>query len=239
MDRAHADAEPSGGGVDADGLRAIGVGIEAGDAEAGAQLGDPNGGSGLPVVCLAAHAVHGDGQLAVGPSPAERPDGLDGAGTTLLRTVAHSPAREPPLGVAPTDPVHHDDRLVRGTIEIDDDLLDQHAHEALLRPRVGTGGLPGSRQVMGEPHQRVAVGLRPSRRLLTLPRDPTLECGDPIERCVPAGLEFTGDVALGRIDVLVAPFREAGPATPFTPEIYTTLTDATTRLTIATVVPAR
>ena len=120
---------------------------------------------------LAAHAVHGDGELAIRPLAAEPANDLDGAGAAVLGIAARSSSRDPNLGVAPADPVDQEHGFMGCVVEIDDDLLDQQAHDPLLGAGVGLDGVPDPRQVAGQAQQGLAIDPRPRLELGVQPGD--------------------------------------------------------------------
>jgi hypothetical protein len=78
----------------------------------------------------------------------------------VSRVPAGPTPRHPDLGVAPADPVHHQDGLVAVLVEIDDDLLDQQPDEPLLGAGVCSRRIPDQRQIPGQSQQGGGVDLR-------------------------------------------------------------------------------
>jgi hypothetical protein len=83
-------------------------------------------------------------------------------------------------------------------VEIDDDLFDQQAHDALFGAGIGLECVPDPRQVLGETQQGVAVDPRPRLDLVVQPGNASLQSRAALEGRVPARLELARDVPLGR-----------------------------------------
>jgi hypothetical protein len=75
-------------------------------------------------------------------------------------------------------PVDRNDRLVGRVIAVEYNFPDQDVGNALLRSGVRAWRVPGGRQVVGERHQRCAIGLRAPRDSVIVPGDAVLETGD-------------------------------------------------------------
>ena len=93
-------------------------------------------------------------------------------------------------------------------IEIDDDLFDQQAHDPLFGASISVECVPDPRQIMSETQQSITIDLWPGLDLFIQPADTSLQNGNTLERRVPARFQLARDVALGRVDVLVAALGE-------------------------------
>ncbi|TVQ57378.1 MAG: hypothetical protein EA355_04655 [Rhodobacteraceae bacterium] len=197
-------------GVGREGLRAIRARVEGGHAEPFAQLSDADGPRRLAILCLASHTAHGEGEFAVGPLAAQLAEHLHRT-WAAMRGVAAGPAPgDADFGSPTADPVNRLDHRMRGVVEVDHDLVDQQTDEALFRAGVGARRRPRPRQVSGKPQQGFSIHPGPRGDLRVQPRDAGFESGHALRRGVPALFEGAGHVALRRIDMVVAPFREAG-----------------------------
>jgi hypothetical protein len=106
--------------------------------------------------------------------------------------------------MAPADPVDQEHGFMRLIVEIDDDLLDQQAHDPLLGAGVGPDGIPDPGQVASQPQQGLAIDPRPCLELVSQPCCASFESGNTLERCVPSRLQLARDMPLGRVHVVVA-----------------------------------
>jgi hypothetical protein len=85
---------------------------------------DFDGGPRFPLARLAAHSIHRNSQLTVGPLPAEFTNDFYGTRMSITRVPAGSHASDTDFGVPTAIPVQCDDRLVGLIIKIDHDFLD-------------------------------------------------------------------------------------------------------------------
>ena len=81
-------------------------------------------------------------------------------------------------------------------------------------PLLGSGirarRIPGRWQIAGECHQCHTVHLWTKRRGVVMPGDAILNMRDPLQGCVPAGLEFACHQTLGWVDDLVTAGGQGG-----------------------------
>lgn len=99
-----------------------------------------------------------------------------------------------------------EDDLPRGVIDVEHDLLDEGAHEALLGAHVRRGRVPREVQMVGEAEERVTGDSR--RRRGVRGGETRLTLAAPREGAIPSRFELRGDETVVRIDGLVATGRE-------------------------------
>ena len=104
----------------------------------------------------------------------------------------------------------HDHCLIGRLIQVEHDLLDEDAQQALFGPRVGAGRVSGGWEIVCEVHQRRSVDPRTHCGIGGETGDALLELGDALERSIPPRLQLSGEVALGRIDHVLAARRQRG-----------------------------
>jgi hypothetical protein len=152
--------------IDADRLRPRDCGIEVRDSKAFAQGADAHGGPGFPIGTLAAHSIHRNGQILVGPVTAEFSNHLDWTWMTIVWIPAGSRTRHADFRVTSACPVDRHNCLMSRIVEIYDDFLDKYPSEPLLGAHCGTGSIPGRWQIVGQHHQAFPVDLGPRGSIL-------------------------------------------------------------------------
>src|SRR5271166_3696714 len=105
VDRTDADLQPFCRLIHRDRLGSLYSRIERCDPEPLAQFPHADGSPGLAVGGLAAHPVHCDGDLAVGPLAAELANGFNRADLPSLRVASAANSCDALLGVAAAHPV--------------------------------------------------------------------------------------------------------------------------------------
>jgi hypothetical protein len=105
-------------------------------------------------------AVESHRDLRVAPPSSHLSDefaSFDGCAPLVVTTLGLAYSQ---LGVLPAAPVDHEDDFARLFVDVDDDLLDECTHDALLRSHVGAGRVPDHLEIGGEAEQCVTVNRR-------------------------------------------------------------------------------
>lgn len=92
------------------------------------------------------------------------------------------------FGVLPTAPMDDEHDFAACVIDVDENLLDQRAHELLLDARIGGGSLPRCTEIDRQSHQRFAIRCRRLRHDWLV--ESCLASAKMRERGVPASLEL-------------------------------------------------
>src|SRR6201994_3650260 len=111
------------------------------------------GGPGLALASRQTHPVERGGDILVGPVArhlAYDREGIIGGATTVFARTRLAQAQ---FGVSPALPIDNQNDLPRCLIDIDDDLVDEGAHQLLATAHGDTGVLPRGLEILGDAGQ--------------------------------------------------------------------------------------